>query len=202
MQLNWERKTISMSAGRLCVSVTARGLVSALVLVVCVGGLAAGPERAQGASCPNEQRRAEQPFALALPDCRAYEMVSPLEKDDNGVSYVASRAAESGDAVTYFSLGSFAEPKSALLEGRYLSRREANGWSTRNISPPYTDYRGVPAITPDFGELLFTPDLSSGIVTSYFTPLVSGEPVGYINVYVADIETGSYEVVSNVTPST
>jgi hypothetical protein len=205
MQLNWERKTIAMPAGRLCTSITARGLVcclvSALVLAACVGGLAAGPAWAQESSCPNEQRRVEQPFASGLPDCRAYEVVSPLEKDDNGASYIASRAAEFGEAVTYFSLGSFAEPKAALLEGRYLSRREANGWSTRNISPPYTDYKGVPTITPDFGELLFTPDLSNGIVTSYFTPLVSGEPVGYINEYVADTETGAYEAVSNVTPT-
>ena len=28
-------------------------------------------------SCSNEQRRAEQPYGLTLPDCRAYEMVSP-----------------------------------------------------------------------------------------------------------------------------
>jgi len=35
-----------------------------------------------GESCPNAQSRVEQPDGLALPDCRAYEMVSPT--DTNG----------------------------------------------------------------------------------------------------------------------
>ena len=82
------------------------------------------------ASCGNEQLRAEQPYGLGLADCRAYEMVSPLAKDDNGVSFVDSRAAAGGEAVSYFSLGSFAGPRSDLLEGRYVSRREAGGWAT------------------------------------------------------------------------
>ncbi len=34
-------------------------------------------------SCPNEQRRAEQSYGLTLPDCRAYEMVSPVETNGN-----------------------------------------------------------------------------------------------------------------------
>ena len=135
--------------------------------------------------CPNEHLRAEQPFASGLPDCRAYEMVSPLEKGDDGVSSVASRAAASGEAVSYFSRGSFEGPLSALLEGRYLSRRGVDGWSTRNISPPYKDFR-TNALSPPFEELLFTEDLSRGLVESLDTPLVGGEPVGYINLYVAD----------------
>ncbi len=41
------------------------------------------PGPAQSEKCTNEQLRAEQPYGLGLPDCRAYEMVSPIEKDDN-----------------------------------------------------------------------------------------------------------------------
>ena len=83
--------------------------------------------------CPNAQLRAEQPFASGLPDCRAYEMVSPLEKGDDGVSSVASRAAASGNAVSYFSRGSFEDPVSASLEGRYLSRRKGDRAGRRGI---------------------------------------------------------------------
>ena len=177
-------------------------ILTSLCVLVCALALCAAPALATGSEppCPNEQLRGEQPFASGLPDCRAYEMVSPLEKDDNGVTYLAGRAAVSGEAVTYFSLGSFADPKAALLEGRYLSRREAGGWSTRNISPPYTEYVGTPLISPAFGELLFTPDLSSGVLTSDSTPLVNGQPVGYINIYVADTDSGSYQPVTTVTP--
>ena len=74
-------------------------------LCVLVGALAcsAAPALATepAAQCPNEQRRAEQPFASVLPDCRAYEMVSPLSKDANGVIPFDTRAAVDGEAVTY-----------------------------------------------------------------------------------------------------
>ena len=39
----------------------------------------ATPPAPSAVACPNEQRRAEQPFGLTLPDCRAYELVSPEE---------------------------------------------------------------------------------------------------------------------------
>ena len=59
---------------------------------------------------------------------------------------------------------------------------------------------GLSSSNPAFAELLFTPDLSSGVVESQDTPLVSGQPVGYTNLYVADTHTGSYEPVTPVTP--
>jgi hypothetical protein len=44
--------------------------------------------------------------------------------------------------------------------------------------------------------LLFTPDLSRGILESRFTPLVSAQRIGYINLYMADTEHGSYEALT------
>ena len=99
----------------------------------------------------------------------------------------------------YFSQGSFAEPKSALLNVPYIARRGVAGWVSQSISPPYTEYQGH-ALYSEFGESLFTEDLSRGVVEGFDTPLVSGQPVGYVNLYVADIETGSYEPVTTVTP--
>jgi hypothetical protein len=149
------------------------------------------------ASCANERVRGEQ-HAQALPDCRAYELVSPVEKNDYGVSYFNSRASVSGEALTYESRGAFSEPKSALLESRYLARRTPGGWSTENLVPFYSPI--ITNLRVPFDQLLFTPALSKGILTSYYTPLVAGEPAGYVNVYDADIESGSYQTVSNVTP--
>jgi WD40-like Beta Propeller Repeat len=170
-----------------------------VILVLAVPALAAGSE----VTCPNEQRRSEQPLASALPDCRAYEMVSPLAKGDNSVDEQDGRAAASGEAVSYISVGSFAEPKAAVRQSAYLSRREADGWSTRNISPPFTDYAGTATtLNFPFQEQLFTSDLSRGIVESPYTPLVSGQPIGYVNLYVANTETGAYEAVTTVTPET
>ncbi len=51
-------------------------------------------------TCPNEQRRAEQPYGLRLPECRAYEMVSPLDTEGQDATdwFIESnpRAAVSG----------------------------------------------------------------------------------------------------------
>jgi len=201
MQSIWEAgwRSESRVSGCLSSGALVRGVVAALVLAVCGGGLVAGPVWAQGGSCANEQLRSEQPFAAGLGDCRAYEMVSPLAKDDNGVNGLDARAAVGGGAIVYFSQGSFAEPRSALLNVPYLSRRGAAGWATRSISPPYIEYQGH-ATYSEFGESLFTEDLSRGVVEGFDTPLVSSQPAGYVNLYVADIESGSYEPVTTVTP--
>jgi hypothetical protein len=151
-------------------------------------------------SCPNAQARAEQPYGQALPDCRAYEMVSPLEKNGSGVLFAESRASVSGEAFTYLSPGSFSEPQGAGPKSRYLSRRGADGWSTQNISTPRT-VKNNQLPTP-FEELLFTPSLSEGLVYSAYRPLVEDEPAGYTNLYVADLASTptSYQTVTNVTP--
>jgi WD40-like Beta Propeller Repeat len=179
-----------------------RVLVVLAGLLVVVGlGAPAGALGAEGAGCPNEQLRVEQHEA-GLPDCRAYELVSPLEKNDQSASPFDGRAAVSGEAVTYLSTGIFAESKSApALESRYISRRTSGGWSTESIMPPSYNLVKSSALYIPFQELLFTPDLSKGLLASkYYTPLVGGEPEGYINVYLADTETGSYQTVSNATP--
>jgi hypothetical protein len=144
-------------------------------------------------SCPNEKLRAEQPYGLGLPNCRAYEMVSPLDKDDNNIVEGGVRASVSGDAVVYASKGSFAEPASALTGSAYVAKRGSGGWSTKNISPHYHTFTGNGNVP--FNELFFTPDLSKGLVHSEFFPLTSGSPEGYINLYVADLNSGSYEEV-------
>ena len=80
-------------------------------------------------TCPNAGLRSEQPFGLTLPDCRAYELVSPLEKNDSGIQAKGGRVAVSGESFTYQSRGAFSGPKDNTLENRYLSRRDPDGWS-------------------------------------------------------------------------
>lgn len=175
-----------------------------IVLMGCGAVWPADSAWANALECPNEQLRAEQPYGLQLPDCRAYEMVSPLDKAGDGVAFTDSRASvsEEAPAITYFSVGSFSgsgpEPRGAALASRYLSRRGPSGWSTANISPRYDTF--IPQTTTPFQELLFTPELSRGILEIRFTPLVVGDPPGYVNLYLADTEGGSYQRVSDVTP--
>jgi WD40-like Beta Propeller Repeat len=146
-------------------------------------------------SCPNEQLRSEN-NSTQLPDCRAYEMVSPLEKGGHGVSFAGARAAVSGEAITYLSVGAFAEPKGIQQVDRYLSRRSGSGWSTSNISPANVTYE-TQTLSP-FEELVFTPELSMGVLESEYAPLVGGELAGYYNFYVWSAADGSYQTVTTV----
>ena len=152
---------------------------------------------AQGA-CPNEQLRSEQPYGLKLPDCRAYEMVSPLDKNDNNAVILESeqyvRASVSGEAITYASFGSFTEPVGAEFNSQYLSRRGPGGWSTSDITPPYKAY-STEELDPDPG-LIYTPELSSGLALT--DALLSPEATpGYFSLYLADFPEGSYQLLSN-----
>jgi hypothetical protein len=82
------------------------------------------------------------------PSGRAYEMVSPLDKNggdiirddpDNGPLSYQTGASDSGDAVAYASRANFGDLDSgaALFNiPNYLARRAADGWTTEGITPP------------------------------------------------------------------
>jgi hypothetical protein len=130
---------------------------SVLGVVACVMAalaLCAAPALAAGA-CPNEQLRREsdinpsagEPYSVGLPDCRAYEMVSPLYKQSSSAKPITIAAgdalpvAPSGETVGFDSEGDFAEPENFKFEFKaanmYLSARGPSGWSTRSAFPPH-----------------------------------------------------------------
>ena len=95
----------------------------------------AAPARAEG--CPNEQLRGQDGYALQLPDCRAYEQVSPVEKnftDALGESDVV-QSSPSGGGVTFFSHAPFPGVLSATSPPLYLSTRTGGEWSTQGLVP-------------------------------------------------------------------
>jgi hypothetical protein len=133
-------------------------------------------------TCPNAKLRAEQPYGKNLPDCRAYEMVSPENtygQDATNALVVRGadqgRAAVSGEAVTYASSGSFAEPTGAASVTQLLSRRGAGGWSTQAITPPRDAL--TLGLEDPFAKRDFTPNLE-GWVASTNAALVPGAPGG------------------------
>ncbi len=147
--------------------------------------------------CPNAQPRTEQPYGLLLPDCRAYEQVSPLDKNGYdvltpggaGTAENLVRASVSGEAITYDSYGSFADPAGARILSRYVSRRGAGGWSTQNITPPYL--ASQTNTEAPYWPLVFTPELSMGVVSS------DGATPGCNSLYLADIASESHQPLTN-----
>ncbi len=73
--------------------------------------------------------------ALALPEGRVYEMVSPVYKGGYGANEIDAVALD-GESAVFDSLGAFAgAPSSPAING-YLARRGAGGWTTVPLMPP------------------------------------------------------------------
>jgi len=172
--------------------------------------------------CPNHPFRVGWPGVepgpgQQLPDCRAYEMVSPVNKSDANVEagfaipsgYRANmdRAALDGNSVTYSSYKAFNGAISAPYTNQYLARRDPeNGWQSEAISPK----REEPALmtfltaTLDRQYKEFSDDLCNGWVVQDAKPILSpGGIEGYPGLYRRDLcdpGDGSYEALTTVEP--
>jgi hypothetical protein len=128
-------------------------VVGVLACLAAALALSAPPALATEA-CPNEQVRREsntnpvtgQPYSAGLPgrpDCRAYEMVSPLYKqahDAKPIEPGGFSVAPDGDVVGFASEGAFANPENYRVNldpiNIYLSQRGASGWVTSSAFAP------------------------------------------------------------------
>ncbi len=142
----------------------------------------------------------------SLPDARAWEMVSPLEKGGGEIAPIVdaragegvlsgggvAQAAEDGNAVTYLSSTAFAEPAAAPRGSQYLSLRTSTGWSTRDITTPEnSESYGPIGVGPPY--YAFSADLSSWLMRSGDRGSLSvanpvpapGGPPGYANFFLA-----------------
>lgn len=122
-----------------------------------------------GGSCANEAIRQQQ-TAQALADCRAYEMVSPLDKNNSNVNPVAiGRSSSDGNGFKFEAGGSFGDAASSLLTNQYTSWRTSSGWTTESLNPYITTEPLALAVTNQ-GYYEFTDDLTKGILLSSHDP--------------------------------
>jgi hypothetical protein len=172
------------------------------------------------AACPNEPLRSG--FSARLPDCRAYELVTPpvttsSQFDARPNTVYSSTAAADGEALTLYTQEP--RPGAPAAGEEYVATRGADGWLAEDIMP-LESYDGVGCMEYQpvfaYSEQLAREVMLSGGGSrasasggSHEDPescnpegrqVVSGEPVGYENLLVRDNATGTYRLV-NVTPS-
>jgi len=189
--------------------------VAASLAVAAAGMLLLASGASAALPCPNEQLRAED-NSLTLPDCRAYELVSPPGKNGGAIQGFGSnsgggvlQASRDGDSATFSSAASFGpDAQGAPQASQYIARRLEDSWSTQNITTPTVsgsygdDPDGVP-------YQLFSPDLATGLLLNGThcrgqgagcpvanAPLPgSGAPPGYQDYYLRNDQDGAFQAL-------
>jgi hypothetical protein len=147
--------------------------------------------------------------SFALPDGRAWEMVSPLDKNNSLITGIDGllggtgggmlQAEEGGNSIAYASQGAFENPAGAPVMVQYLATRGASSWSTVNITPP-TRAETSPVVGKGGPYKAFSADLSKALFlnNAQFFPVInpplSEEALpGYQNYYLRDNRTGVFQ---------
>lgn len=136
-----------------------------------------------------------------LPDERAFELVSPVEKDGGDVfvnhgtegepgafvsAYMPRQSASDGEAVVYEGTP-FAATGEASVNDEYISTRTASGWQTHDLSPGRT--------TGGTGGFeAFSSDLSLGVFSEPASEetLAPDVPSGQGDLYLTGSSTNSF----------
>jgi hypothetical protein len=107
--------------------------------------------------CPNDQLRTG--FGTQLPDCRAYEQATPVDKHGANVqgSFQLNEAASSGNRITFYLNGGLPATGGTSTLSAYLASRGPSGWSSDSL---------LPATDPGFAATVlgWSDDLSTAVV--------------------------------------
>jgi hypothetical protein len=192
-----------------------------LLLTVVPAGTARGSD-----ACPNAAVRTG--FSSALARCRAYEWVSPAGSEPefffndatetgSGLSTIDGaakevQAAAEGDRFAYVTPY---PPPGSPSDGEYLrAARGPDGWSSEEMIPPQSTANSV--ICGSGYVAVYSKDLTQDLLADGVgqagtkigqgarecgtdTPsLVPGEPQGFQNLFVAEAESGPYQLVDAI----
>jgi hypothetical protein len=190
---------------------SARSLIVGFVAVLAsaaAGIVLAAPVALASEGCENEARRVEQASTF-LPDCRAYELVSPLNAqpatlNGDNVPYSLGRvvetvAASNGERFVYSSW--FNPPESTTFSHSYLDTRGSNGWTTESPTPPESTQAAAILCSP--WPVGFSSNLSTLVVSGTYTtgcghpepPIAPDEREGAQNIYLRD-STGGFSLIN------
>ena len=157
-------------------------------------GQSEGPER-------TFSTQPQAPASVALPDHRAYEMVSPPEKGGAPVEALTREggivlASEGGSRLTYVSdgaLGEGAQGNRSPEMQQIIATRGASSWSSQDIATPSENAKGItPGHAPEYE--FFSADL----VTALVEPAAPGAEPGLAegseqsSIYLRENQLGTF----------
>jgi hypothetical protein len=133
-------------------------------------------------------------FSAFLADCRAYEMVSPLDKEGGDVvpqlefgpelPAVLDQASVSGDKLAYGSYRAFGDAKAAPRTSQYIAARTPTGWASHYILGPRAQLNAEVAGSFQSELRALSPDLCEAWIKTYAEPpLAPGAVAGQANLY-------------------
>ena len=171
---------------------TVLGLIGLIVLL-------AAPVASVAAECPNEAVRAQQ-RSTSLATCRAYEMVSPVDKDGGDIGFTQGQlqASASGEALVYASTRAFADAVSSPKFVKYIARRSGTGWQTKSLSPPLDPSALAIIFFPEYR--MFSEDLSHGVLRASEPLLAPGAPDEVNSLYARNTQVDSYSLLTPSAP--
>jgi hypothetical protein len=167
-------------------------------------------------NCPNQGFRGGASGHLS--NCRAYEMVSPVNKNGGDIAVLGRfsspnyatglyQSSSDGEKITYSSATAFGDSISAPFTSQYIATRKSRQeWSTHSVSPP----RQGKSVSLIFGlrldneYKLFSDDLCQAWLQHDTDPaLAAGAVEGVINLFSRDncgIAADSYEALTTSEP--
>lgn len=156
-------------------------------------------ETAEAETCPNAQFRVGG-RSTGLPDCRAYEMVSPLDKNGGNVMGSGETtvvSSVSGDRVSFASTTGFGETDGSGGAGlvQYIATRGEHGWSTHGLTP-------TPALNSDqifVGDTYvqaFSEELDQDVVQGSELPKATGGTHTVSDLYRQNTESDQLEPIT------
>lgn len=141
-----------------------RGVLAAVAVAGAALTLGAAPAAQAADDCPNAAVRAQQSSARLL-ECRAFELVSPADKNGHKVQ-LTRFVAPVGGAAHFRSTGSFAGARSNI-GGEFAAHRTDSGWVTTPFSPAFDGDR-IPRLNDSPRAEGFSEDLTKAVISTRY----------------------------------